>query len=343
MRMDKPPRRVLMPQRSRAALCTGAALASLVLASGSFEARAPASTSLVFIRLPGRAVAGQNVTVAVGRAHNGSTCTLDVRYGPAGTQPGLAPQMASNGGVSWTWKIPDTVQANRAALIATCKGSKKVTGGVLVVGGLIPPNLSVEKDGYSIRVNPSGSSDASYGVMIQNHSPNADATNVTVLVNFVMADDHLIGSSSTNVKLIPAGTTYALGGSLSFAGAAPVARLEVVIQVGATVRHTGHPPVVDNPVIENSAFDPAWVADVAGEVIDNDPTQTLASVQYSIVVFDSAGNILGGGNGSSFGAKLPPNTREVFKVSNGFRAIPYQKAASTMISATPTWQPANAA
>jgi hypothetical protein len=331
------------PGRSLVALCAVAALASLPLASASEGAGAPASTSLVFVHLPGRAVAGQNLTVAVARAHNGATCSLKVDYGSSTSQPGLAPRTATNGGASWTWQIPSTVQANRAALTAACTGSKKVSGGVLVVGGLIPPNLSVEKDGFSVRVSSSGSSDASFGVMIENHSPNADATNVNVLVNFVLANDHLLGSSSNTIALIPAGTTYAYGGSLSFPGAAPVARLEVVIQVGGTTRHTGHPPALDNVTIEASPYEPDWVGDVAGEVINNDPHQALGSVQYSAVVFDAAGNVLGGGNGSSFGAKLPPNTREVFKLSGGgFRDIPVAKASSVVVSATPTWQPLNA-
>jgi hypothetical protein len=342
--MDKFPRRVTMPQRPRVALCAAAAaIASLVLASASLEASTPASTSLVFIHLPGRAVAGQNVTVSVARAHAGATCSLNVKYGSTGSQPGLAPQPVANGGVSWTWKIPETVQGNRASLTASCTGSKKLTGGVLVVGGLIPPNLTVVKDGFTVRLSTSGSADASYGVMIKNHSPNADAINVSVLVNFVLANNHLLGSSSNTISVIPAGTTYALGNDLAFPGAAPIARLEVVIQVGNTVRHTGHDPALDNVTIEPSSYETAYVGDVAGEVINNDPHQMLQTVNYSAVVFDAAGNVLGGGSGSSYGANLPPSTREVFKLTGGgFRDIPFDKAATTVVSATPTWRPVGA-
>jgi hypothetical protein len=77
---------------------------------------------------------------------------------------------------------------------------------------------------------------------------------------------------------------------------------------------------------------------VAGEVINNDPALLLQSTQYSAVIFDSAGNVLGGGSGSTSGT-LPPGTRMVFKLNGGgFRDIPVEKAATVLVSAIPTWQ-----
>jgi hypothetical protein len=65
----------------------------------------------------------------------------------------------------------------------------------------------------------------------------------------------------------------------------------------------------------------------------------LQSVQYSAVVLDSAGNVIGGGTGSSYGSPLPPGTREVFKLaSGGFRDIPFEQGATAIVSAIPTWQ-----
>src|SRR5262249_17309054 len=146
-----------------------------------------------------------------------------------------------------------------------------------------------------------------------------------------------------NIALIPAGTSYALGNNLGFPGAAPIARLEIVIQVGASNRHVGHPPALANVVIEPSTYDDGWVGDVAGELINNDSHLTLQSAQSSAVTRDDAGTVLGGGSGSSYGSPLPPGTREIFKLSNGgFKDIPSEKAASAMVSAIPTWQAAAA-
>src|SRR5262249_24326851 len=289
----------------------------LTLAPSSLEAGAPASSALHFSRLPGRAVAGESVTVAVAHARADATCSLDVGYGKKSPQGGLTSRPAVNGTATWTWTIPATVEADRASLVAGCTGSKRITTKLLVVGSLIPPRMSVLKDGFSVRASTRGATDVSYGVVIQNQSPNADALNVHVLVNFVLADNHLLGSASNNIAVIPAGTTYALGNNHGFPGAAPITRLEIVIQVGASNRHLGHPPALANVVIEPSTYDHGWVGDVAGELINNDSHLTLEGAQYSAVILDAAGDVLGGGSGSSYGSPLPPGTREIFKLSNG--------------------------
>jgi hypothetical protein len=313
------------------------ALAALVLAPAGFEATDPAA--LQFSLLPARAVAGQAVTIGVSRAHSGAACSLGVDY--AGTkEAGLPTKTAVNGHAAWSWTIPQTVQADFARLDVACAGSKRLSGRLLVVGSLVPPRMSVVKDGFSVRTSTTGSSDVSYGVILENRSPNADALNVSVLVNFVMADNHLLGSASNTVALIPAGSTYALGSSLGFPGAAPITRLEIVIQVGSSTRHAGHPPGLDTVVIEPSTFDQGFVGDVAGEVVNTDMSLVLQSTHLSAVVFDAAGNVIGGGSGSSYGA-LPPGTRMIFKISSGFRDIPFDKAASVQVSAIPTWQPAS--
>jgi hypothetical protein len=313
----------------------------LTLAPSSLEAGAPVSAPFHFSRLPTRALAGQAVTVAVTRARPNSQCSLAVNYGQTATQPNLAPITAVHGGASWTWKIPADIQADRAQLTAKCTGSKQITAKVLVVGSLIPPKMSVVKDGFSVRVKTGGKADVSYGVLIQNQSPNADALDVNVLVNFVLADNHLIGSATNKIAMIAAGSTYALGDNLAFPGLAPVSRLEVVISVGRSNRHVGHAPALDNIVIEpaTNRADLGYVGDVAGEVINNDPHLMLASPKYSAVIFDAAGNVLGGGNGSSYDPPLPPGTRKVFKVTQGgFTDIPVEQAASATVSVIPTWQ-----
>jgi hypothetical protein len=104
---------------------------------------------------------------------------------------------------------------------------------------LADPAAPVGREGRLLRTSPRGSADVSYGIIIRNHSPNADALNVRVLVNFVLANKHLLGSASNTISLIPAGSSYALGNNLGFPGAAPIARLEVVIQLAGTNRHVG--------------------------------------------------------------------------------------------------------
>ena len=55
---------------------------------------------------------------------------------------------------------------------------------------------------------------------------------MNVLVNFVMADNRLIGSATSHISDISAGAQHAFGGELTFPSGAPIARLEVVVKIG---------------------------------------------------------------------------------------------------------------
>jgi hypothetical protein len=223
-------------------------------------------------------------------------------------------------------------------MIASCGRAGRAVRSLIVVGQLVPPRISVVRDGFSVRPHDYGSgSDVSYGVILRNSSPNADALNVNVLVNFVLANSKLLGSQSTNISVLRAGSTYALGTSMTFPGAAPIARLEVVVQVGDKQSATRREPTIANVVIEPDQSKPQFLGDVAGEVINTDARMTLQNAQLSAVVFDKDGNVVGGGNGGLY-FTLPSGTRAVFKLTSGFAAVPTVKAASVVVSVVPTWK-----
>jgi hypothetical protein len=123
---------------------------------------------------------------------------------------------------------------------------------------------------------------------------------------------------------------------VTFPGAAPIARLEVVIRVGSFTARSVPMPTLANIHLVPQLFDPNWVGTIEGELQNTNPLLTLQSAQLSAVVFDSAGNILGGGTGFSF-QTLPPGARVTLQMS-GFDVIPFNSAASTMISISPTWK-----
>ena len=86
----------MISSRRRAALgLTVAAVGLLTLAPASLEAGNPAA--LQFTHLPGRAVAGQAVSVTVSHARPGALCSLAVKYAKDPGQTGLQPKMAVNG------------------------------------------------------------------------------------------------------------------------------------------------------------------------------------------------------------------------------------------------------
>ena len=157
-----------------------------------------------------------------------------------------------------------------------------------------------------------------------------------MLVNFVMADNHLIGTAQTPVAEIPAGTEYALGNQLTFPGAAPIVRLEVVLQIGGRGRQSMLHPAFDNLHFMPQLFDPGWLGSIEGEVINDQPTYTLKSVTSRPWSSTARATCIGGGNGFAFGT-LPPGAREVLKLSNGLSSIPFAQATDMMLSAIGTY------
>jgi hypothetical protein len=188
-----------------------------------------------------------------------------------------------------------------------------------------------------VRVNGNGEN-VRYGLVLQNLSPNANALGVTALVNFVLPDNHLIGTTSTQVPIINAGSYYYLGGELGFQGTPTIQRLEIVISPGGRARSakTFEPALANVKMLPND-YDPAWLGYVQGDLINIHPTLALASSSMSCVIFDAQGNVLGGGTGGG-NFTLLPGTRSFFKLSGGFDPIPYNKAASVSISIIPSYQ-----
>ena len=309
----------------------------LVILVGIFAAVADARTSkIAFTRAPATALQGKLVKIAVAtKPVVNARCTLVVRY-----QDGAVERLTSftrQGVASWDWRLPEVAQPGRARLAASCGSAGSVTKYVTVVGTLIPPKIVVADQGFSVRAKPTGS-EASFGLMLKNSSPNADALDVYVLVNFVMADGQAIGTKTETIEAIPAGTTFAYGGSLRFPGAAPVARLEVVVKVGGRQRRLIHQPLVQSIGIVPGRRDAMWVGEVNGEIVNDHVSLNVSRAKLSTVVFDASGAIIGGGSGNAT-ALLPPGTREVFVITTGVDAIPWGRAARAAVSLFATYTP----
>ena len=283
-----------------------------------------------------RVVQGNDANMSVTVRPAGVRCALAVKYANGSRQGGLAPVTAVGGRATWRWTVPITTKAGRATAKVSCGRAGRVTRRIMVVGQVVAPKISILKRGWSARANPYGGTSVSYGVLLGNDSPVFDALKVYVIVNFVMADNRLIGTTTTAINAIQAGSSYALGGDLTFPGAAPIDRLEITVQVGGHQRSNLPMPSLANIHVAPDPYDAGYVGSVEGELINSQPSLTLQNAQLSAIVLDEAGNILGGGTGYAF-ATLPPATREVLKMTGGFRAIPIEHAVSAIVSVTPTW------
>ena len=323
---------------ARKSIAIVAAGAALLAAVAAFAAAADARVSTVaFTRAPATVLQGKLVKIAVAaKPAKQTVCTLSVTY-MDGTVERQGRTLTKLGLATWDWRVPEFAQPGRARLSASCTGAGTVTRSLTVVGTLIPPKIVVLDQGFSVRVKPTGS-EASYGLMLRNTSPNGDALQVYVLVNFVMADGQAIGTKTEVIDAIPAGTTFAYGGSLVFPAGAPVARLEVVIKVGGRQRGTIHQPLVQSIGIAPGLRDAMWVGQVNGEIVNDHPSLNVSRTKVSTVVFDANGSIVGGGSGVAR-ALLPPGTREVFAITSGVDAIPWSRAARAAVSTFATYTP----
>ena len=311
------------------------ALAALVLLAFTGSATG-ASTGVGVLSAPRRVVQGDMARFSVSVRPANARCSFSVRYRGGSRQRGLDPVVAEGGVATWRWQVPLHAAAGLATATASCGSAGHVTRRILVVGQTIAPRITVERKGFSIRANPYGGTSVSYGLILANDSKTLDALDVYVLVNFVMADNKLLGTATTNVRAIAAGGTYALGSDLGFPAAAPIDRLEVVVRVGSHARHSLVQPALANVHVVPDLYEPGWLGSVEGEVINDQARLTLQNARLSAVVFDASGAVLGGGTGYAF-AQLPPATREVFKITTGLRAIPFDRAADVAVSSEPTY------
>jgi hypothetical protein len=314
--------------RSAVALCLA------VVATSVGAASLAAKPSPLRITAPGRAFQGKVAVVSVNSTS--FSCKLSVRYANGDKLTNMFPTTVQKAKAVWKWSVADFAPAGQARLTAACPGGK-ATKSVIVVGGLIAPRVEVVKKGFSARVK-GGSESVSYGLVLQNTSPNGNALNVGVLVNFVLPDNHLIGSASSQIPIINAGSSYNLGGEISFIGAPTIARLEISVDPGGRARSDKVvAPGLDNVHLVPSPFEPAWLGSIEGDLINIHPTLTLTNTTMSCVVFDANGNVLGGGTGSGY-FKLLPGTRAFFKLASGLDPIPFTQAASVAISIIPQYQ-----
>jgi hypothetical protein len=308
-----------------------------VLPALTFAAQAGAATEraeTVWLTGPHRIVQGGTVRFTAS-ATSPSRCSLVVRY-RTGTQR-VGTVKARGGQVLFEFKVAQRAAPGRARATATCPGSGSASLSLMVIGSVIPPTITVQKRGFSIKPNPYGGADTSWGVIVKNESPTRDAVGVTILANYVMPDNRLIGSMSVPVGRIAAGKEHATGGDLPFMFVPPVARLEIVAQIRSSAPADRRLPGIANIRVIGDRWDAAQVGSVEGEVVNDNPRSMLQSSELSTVVLDAAGNILGGGH-TYESTSLPPGSRQFFKIM-GMRAVPSGQATGAMVSIAPSYAP----
>jgi hypothetical protein len=313
-----------------------AAVTGLFLAA-SAGAAVDVGSSVGFRFLPQKTFQGQPASLTVVVRPSGVRCSPTIRYADGARQV-LKPAVARSNRASWTFTVPAKARIGSASAAVTCGRAGRISRSFAVVGPpAAPARVVIVKSGFSQRVR-STSREVSYGIVLSNPSPEKDALDVEVIINFVDSTNRVVETASDRIGAVGAGTNYYLGGSTSIPDASPVSTLEIVTRIGGQAMATKLGPPTSDVLVQPARNDPAWVGAVVGQVENDHPTMLLSSARVSVVVFDASGNVLGGGTGSSTGGLLP-GVRAYFSAGSGVSSIPSDRAASAGVSVLGRYQP----
>jgi hypothetical protein len=308
-----------------------AAVAALALA-GASAAAVDAGSKLRFSGVPKRVVQGNQASVAVS-VRGGGRCLLTVRYGDGTLQPGLATVRAAGGRARWSWRVPETAATGPAKLIVTCGSAGRLVGSLPIIAGP-KPNAIVVKDAGGSQRTQYGHSQASWGIVLYNPSPDRDALDVNVLVNFVDATNTVLGTDTAQIDGIAAGSNFYLGGGANVP-TTPIDKLEVTVTVGSRAPRVVHePPVADIRLVPGVD---GYLDSVVGQVQNDRSGQVLTTANMTAVLFDAAGKVVGGTSGGVY-SPLPWQTRAFWSASSYADPVPMTRAATAKVSVEPKWE-----
>jgi hypothetical protein len=319
-----------------ARLASLTAAAALVL-TASAAAALDAGASVRFGFAPQKAFQGQPASFTVAVRPTGTLCAASIRYADRSVQR-LPSARARAGKATWRWQVPAKAKLGTATINVSCGKAGRAARGFRVAGPpSAPARVVMRKNGFSQRV-VSTQRRISYGIELHNPSPENDALDVNVLVNFVDATNRVVNTTTVTVDIIGAGTTYYLGEGTSIPDATPVSKLEVTTRIGGQSPKAKTGPAHADVLVQAQRSDPAWVGAVVGQVENDHPTMLLRRTHISAVIYDSAGNVIGGARGAASG-ELLPGVRAYFQATSGANSVPFDRAAGASISATGAYEP----
>src|SRR5215213_2823299 len=282
----------------RARIIVLVALAGLSLTATAAGSRDGAE-SLRFGFIPQRTFLGQPASLSVVVRPTGVRCTASIRYADRTLQR-LPSTIARSGKASWRWQIPAKVKTGSATANVSCRGAGSSSRGFTVAGPpSAPAKVVLLKHGFSQRV---------------------------------------VDTDTVDIDAIGAGTVFYLGGSTTIPDGSPVSKLEVVTRIGGQSARKKLGPSSADILVQAQLYDPAWTAAVVGQILNDHPTMLLKRTQVSAVIYDSAGNVIGGSTGGSYDALLP-GVRAYFQASSGADAIPFDRVAGASVSMLGTYEP----
>ena len=246
--------------------------------------------------------------------------------------------VARAGRASWRWEIPARVKTGSATAAVSCGKAGKSSRAFTVAGPpSAPARVVVLKNGFSQRVVYT-TRRVSFGAELSNPSPENDALGIDVQVNFIDATNRGRPDGASLPSLRSARAPSTTWAARRTSPTQPQSRSSrIVTRIGGQQPKKRLGPASSDILVQAQVYEPAWTATVVGQVTNDHPTMLLRSTQISAVVYDSAGNIIGGAQGGTYGVMLP-GVRSYFQASSGADAIPYDRVAAANVSVLGTYE-----
>ena len=291
------------------------AFAALVVV-GIFTASASGRTEAVkFVSGNSRVVQGNEATVTFTVQPAGARCSLAVRYKGGAKQGGLPVVDAKGMRATWNWQVPRKVQTGPARVTARCAGAGRATRRVIVIGQIIPPKHHSRQDrlvGAAVPVRWHRRQLRRHPREPVHEARCARRQRDRQLRHVRQPADRISGVHIWRHRRRHAACASAVSSTSRAAHRSTRSRSSSRSE-RAVRRPTPSRASRPNAILP-SVFEPEWCGSVEGEVQNDSASRTLQSFTLSTVVFDAAGNIIGGGMGFG-GASLPPSARVFFKIS----------------------------
>src|SRR5262245_20979850 len=270
-------------------LVRGACRAIFLAGVAAAMLAAPASTrqaQVVFLMKPPGAVQGGDVHAIVVVSRAVANCQGTLRHArTALTQSVPVVRLRA----SFSWRLPAGAAPGAWTIAVACGSAGSVSESLKVTKRAAPagvPTVSVDKSGFGVAGTSVG-----YGVVLRNTAGDRDALGVTVTVNVLDAGNHVLKTEVTRLAGIPASQTYYFGGVIFLDAGTTAASLQASVRVAEGHAKRFKPP----DLADLHAIDANGVAHVEG-VLGNQGTRPISGLaRITGVVFDAAGNVIGGG------------------------------------------------
>jgi hypothetical protein len=260
-----------------------AAVAAAVLAAPA----ATRSSQVLFLTKPAGASQGSAVRATVVLSRAVPSCSGSLRH--ARTAVTSVAEVVRQRAF-FSWQLPASASPGLWTIAVTCgpAGSAKTSFRVTRrAPPTAPPAVTVEKTGFS-----AGGGQVGYGIVLRNAAADRDAIGVTLTVKVLDAGGSVLKSEVSRIPGIPATTTSYFGSVVPLDAGTTAASVQANVTVEAGQARRSLQPL---PVSGVHAVDAGGIVHIQGVVSNQTARPVSTLTRISTVVFDPAGNVIGGG------------------------------------------------